>query len=220
MNKIVKVIGGGLAGTEAAYQLANQGIKVKLYESKFLNPNPVQKTDKLAELVCSNTLRSRSKTNAVGILKAELEAFDSLIIKAAYANQIPGDDALAVDRQGFAEYITNAIKANSNIELISEDVLTIDDENELTIIASGPLTTDNLKNEIQRLIGNQKLYFMDASAPIIEKETIDFSKVYLNSRHKTGDGEYICIPLDEEQFNAFHKLLVSVCKIQLINKKL
>ncbi|WP_027063052.1 methylenetetrahydrofolate--tRNA-(uracil(54)-C(5))-methyltransferase (FADH(2)-oxidizing) TrmFO [Mesoplasma seiffertii] len=209
MEKIVKIVGAGLAGTEAAYQLAKRGVKVKLYESKFLNPNPVQKTDQLAELVCSNTLRSRSKTNAVGILKSELEAFDSLIIKAAYANQIPGDDALAVDRLGFSQYITQAIAAEPNIELISEDVLTIDDENELTIIASGPLTTDNLKAEIQRLIGNQKLYFMDASAPIVEKASIDFSQVYLNSRHKTGDGEYICIPLNEEQFNDFHQLLIT-----------
>ncbi|AUF83421.1 FADH(2)-oxidizing methylenetetrahydrofolate--tRNA-(uracil(54)-C(5))-methyltransferase TrmFO [Mesoplasma syrphidae] len=209
MGKVVKIIGAGLAGTEAAYQLAKHGVKVKLYESKFINPNPVQKTDQLAELVCSNTLRSRSKTNAVGILKTELEAFDSLVIRAAYANQIPGDDALAVDRLEFSQYITKMINNEPNIEIISEDVLAIDDENEITIIASGPLTTDNLKAEIQRLIGNQKLYFMDASAPIIEKASIDFSQVYLNSRHKTGDGEYICIPLTEHQFNEFHNALVS-----------
>ncbi|WP_031541975.1 methylenetetrahydrofolate--tRNA-(uracil(54)-C(5))-methyltransferase (FADH(2)-oxidizing) TrmFO [Mesoplasma photuris] len=214
MNKTINIIGAGLAGSEAAYQLTKQGFKVKLYESKHINPNPVQKSSNLAELVCSNTLRSKSLKNAVGILKAEMEQFDSLILKAAYNSQIPGDDALAVDREQFSAYITNEINNNPNIELIDEDVTTIDDENEITLITSGPLTTDNLKNEIKRLIGNQKLYFMDASAPIIEKESIDFDQVYLSSRHKTGDGDYICIPLNETQFNEFHSQLVNADTIK------
>ncbi|WP_026389129.1 methylenetetrahydrofolate--tRNA-(uracil(54)-C(5))-methyltransferase (FADH(2)-oxidizing) TrmFO [[Acholeplasma] multilocale] len=205
----IKIIGAGLAGCEVAYQLAKRGHKVKLYESKTINPNPVQKSQNLAELVCSNTLRSKSKKNAVGILKEEMVKLDSLIIKAAYETQIPGDDALAVDRIGFSEYITNIIHNHENIEVINEDVNSIDDENDITIITTGPLTTDNMKQEIQRLIGNQKLYFMDASAPIVEKDSIDFSQVYLNSRHNTGDGEYICVPLNEDQFLEFHQQLIN-----------
>ncbi|QHX36199.1 tRNA (uracil-5-)-methyltransferase Gid [Spiroplasma sp. TIUS-1] len=206
--KIIKVIGAGLAGCEAAWQLSKAGYKVKLYESKTIQKNEIQKIETIAELVCSNTLRSKSIKNAVGILKKEMELFDSLIIEAAIATQIPSDDALAVDRINFSKYIQDKIMKNENIELINEVVETIDDENEITIVAVGPLLSDSFNKEIQRVIGNQKLYFMDASAPIVEKSSIDFEKVYFSTRHK-GEGKYICIPLNEDQFNNFRNELIN-----------
>ncbi|ATZ18622.1 tRNA (uracil-5-)-methyltransferase Gid [Williamsoniiplasma somnilux] len=215
--KDIKIIGAGLAGCESAYQLTKKGYKVKLYEIKEIKRNDVQKTNLFAELVCSNTLRSKSFKNAVGILKEEMKQFGSLILKAAEFAKIPGDDALAVDREIFSNFITQAIKTNSNIEVVSQEVDKIDDENDITLIASGPLTTDNLQIEIQRLIGNQKMYFLDASSPIIEKDSIDMTKVYKNSRHKTGDGEYICVPLNEQEFESFAQKLRNAQTIELKN---
>lgn len=204
--KVIKIIGAGLAGCEAAWQLSKAGYQVKLYESKTIEKNEIQKLDTIAELVCSNTLRSKSIKNAVGILKKEMELFNSLIIEAAVATQIPSDDALAVDRINFSKYIQNKINEDKNIELIKESIKTIDDENEITIVATGPLTSDDFNNEIQRVIGNQKLYFMDASAPIVEKSSINFDDLYFATRHK-GEGKYICVPLNETQFNDFREEL-------------
>lgn len=212
--KEVKIIGAGLAGCEAAWQLANHGVKVKLYEAKRLAKNPIQKLDAFAELVCSNTLRSKSLKNAVGILKAEMATFDSLILQAAYQAQIPGDDALAVDRQLFANYITQKISSHFNIEVIDQNVEVIDDKNELTLIATGPLTTVEMQNEIKRLLGNQKLFYLDASAPIIEKDSIDFNQIYRANRH-SDDGDYLCVPLNEQQFNEFANELKNGQTVQL-----
>ncbi len=206
--KVIKIIGAGLAGCEAAWQLSKAGYKVKLYESKTIEKNEIQKLETIAELVCSNTLRSKSIKNAVGILKKEMELFDSLIIEAAIKTQIPSDDALAVDRINFSNYIQDKIKKDKNIELINEVIETIDDENEITIIATGPLTSDRFNNEIQRIIGNQKFYFMDASAPIVKKSSINFEKLYYATRHK-GEGNYICVPLNEEQFDNFRNELIN-----------
>ncbi|ASZ09001.1 FADH(2)-oxidizing methylenetetrahydrofolate--tRNA-(uracil(54)-C(5))-methyltransferase TrmFO [Mesoplasma chauliocola] len=203
MQKEVNIIGAGLAGCEAAYLLAENGVKVNLFEVKSLVRNEIQKTNDLAELVCSNTLRSKSKKNAAGILKNEMEMLNSLVIKAAYENQIPGDDALSVDRFGFSKYITQVINNHKNINLFNQEVTKID-YTKVTIIASGPLTTEKLGKSIEYLTGNEKLFFLDASAPIITKESIDFNRVYWASRHNDGKhGQYICIPLNMNEFEAF-----------------
>ncbi len=173
----INIIGAGLAGTEAAYQLARRGLQVNLYESKRINKNPVQKQDTFAELVCSNSLRSDSLTNGVGLLKQEMLAFDSLIIKAAYASRVPAGGALAVDRQQFSDYITGCLTKHPNITIIDQEVTKID-LTAITLIASGPLTTTSLQNEIQQLLGREYFYFYDAAAPVITKESIDFQKVY------------------------------------------
>ncbi|WP_434334784.1 methylenetetrahydrofolate--tRNA-(uracil(54)-C(5))-methyltransferase (FADH(2)-oxidizing) TrmFO [Mycoplasma capricolum subsp. capricolum] len=213
MNKKVKIIGAGLAGCEAAYFLANNNIQVELYEVKTLIKNEVQKTNNFAELVCSNTFRSQSLLNAAGILKAEMRRLNSLVIKIADSCKIDGDDALAVDREDFSKKLTDVIKNHPNITIIEQNVSHIDDENDLTLIATGPLTTNELKEDIQRLIGKQKLFFMDASAPIITKDSIDFNKVYYSGRHKQG--KYICCPLNEQEFNKFVDDLVNAEQVQL-----
>ncbi|AVN64300.1 MULTISPECIES: methylenetetrahydrofolate--tRNA-(uracil(54)-C(5))-methyltransferase (FADH(2)-oxidizing) TrmFO [Mesoplasma] len=215
MQKEVNIIGAGLAGCEAAYLLANNGVKVNLFEVKSLMKNDIQKTNDLGELVCSNTLRSKSKKNAAGILKNEMKLLNSLVLKAALENEIPGDDALSVDRFGFSKYITGKIKNHKNINLIEQEVSEID-YTKVTIIASGPLTTDKLGKNIELMTGNEKLFFLDASAPIITKDSIDFNKVYWASRHNDAkDGQYICMPLNEEQFNAFVEELKNAETIKL-----
>lgn len=213
MNKKVKIIGAGLAGCEAAYFLANNNIQVELYEVKTLIKNEVQKTNNFAELVCSNTFRSQSLLNAAGILKAEMRRLNSLVIKIADSCKIDGDDALAVDREDFSKKLTEVIKNHPNITIIEQNVSHIDDENDLTLIATGPLTTNELKEDIQRLIGKQKLFFMDASAPIITKDSIDFNKAYYSGRHKLG--KYICCPLNEQEFNEFADNLINAEQVQL-----
>ncbi|AGR41501.1 methylenetetrahydrofolate--tRNA-(uracil(54)-C(5))-methyltransferase (FADH(2)-oxidizing) TrmFO [Spiroplasma taiwanense] len=209
----INVIGAGLAGCEAAWQLAKVGFKVKLYEKKKKNKNEIQKLDTFCELVCSNTLRSISTQNAVGILKQELKLLNSFILECAYKTQIPSDDALAVDREKFSQLVENKIRNNSNIEVIEDEFLDLNNEN-VTLIATGPLCSEEFKFKIEQLLGKQKLFYLDASAPIIEKESIDFSKVYYQSRHK-NDKSYICIPLNEEQFNNFHKELINAQKVEV-----
>ncbi|UWD34797.1 methylenetetrahydrofolate--tRNA-(uracil(54)-C(5))-methyltransferase (FADH(2)-oxidizing) TrmFO [Mycoplasma cottewii] len=213
MIKKVKIIGAGLAGCEAAWFLANNNIQVELYEAKTIKHNEVQKTDDLCELVCSNTFRSQSLLNAAGILKSEMRMLGSLVLKIADECKIQGDDALAVDRVEFSQKVTQAIKNHPNITLISKNVDSIDDENDITLIATGPLTTDELKQDIQRLIGKQKLFFMDASAPIVKKDSIDFNKVYYAGRHNKG--KYICCPFTEQEFNNFVNELVNADQVQL-----
>lgn len=191
----INIIGAGLAGTEAAYQLARRGFQVNLYESKRINKNPVQKQDSFAELVCSNSLRSDSLTNGVGLLKQEMLYFDSLIIKAAYASRVPAGRALAFDRQQFSDYITTWLTKHPNVTLINQEFTTID----LIVpalIASGPLTTPSLQSEIQQLLGKKYFYFYDAAAPIITKESTDFQKVYYKSRYDKGESkDYINCPM-------------------------
>ncbi|PPE05380.1 methylenetetrahydrofolate--tRNA-(uracil(54)-C(5))-methyltransferase (FADH(2)-oxidizing) TrmFO [Williamsoniiplasma lucivorax] len=210
----IKIIGAGLAGCEAAYQLAEHGFEVELYECKTITKNPIQKLDAFAELVCSNTLRSKSLKNAVGILKAEMQMFNSLIIQAAYATCIPSDDALAVDREQFANYITTQIQNHPKINIINKEVDFVDDVHDLTLITTGPLTSEAMKKEIERLIGKQKLFYLDASAPIIEKNSIDFSQVYKASRHNQKQGDYICLPLNETEFNHFVEALQNAETVQ------
>jgi methylenetetrahydrofolate--tRNA-(uracil-5-)-methyltransferase len=170
MKEIV-IIGGGLAGSEAAYQIAKRGIKVKLYEMKPNKFSPAHSNKNLAEIVCSNSFKSNSITNACGLLKEELRRLDSLLIKCADETKVPAGQALAVDRDKFAELVTEKLKENPNIEIINEEVSKIDD-NQITIIATGPLTSDALSGEIARLTGKDRLFFYDAAAPIVTKESI------------------------------------------------
>ena len=202
----VNIIGAGLAGSEAAYQLAKRGIKVKLYEMRPVKQTPAHHTDKFAELVCSNSLRGNALTNAVGVLKEEMRRLDSLIIKAADNASVPAGGALAVDRHEFSGYVTDTLKQHANIEVINEEITEIPDGP--TIIATGPLTTESLSKQIQALTGQDHLYFYDAAAPIIEKDSIDMDKVYLKSRYDKGEAAYLNCPMTEEEFNTFSDALL------------
>ena len=206
MEKIVNVIGAGLAGVEASYQLAKRGYKVRLYEMRPKKMTPAHHSENFAELVCSNSLRADGMTNAVGVLKCEMEMLDSIVIKYARLHQVPAGGALAVDRENFSKAITEFIKNHPLIEVINEEVEKFPEG--YTIIASGPLTSDSLSNAIKDKLGEDYFYFYDAAAPIIEKESIDFSKAYLKSRYDKGDAEYINCPMNEEQFEAFYKALI------------
>ncbi|MBQ5153570.1 FADH(2)-oxidizing methylenetetrahydrofolate--tRNA-(uracil(54)-C(5))-methyltransferase TrmFO [Macrococcoides caseolyticum] len=202
----VNIIGAGLAGSEAAYQLAKRGIKVKLYEMRPVKQTPAHHTDKFAELVCSNSLRGNALTNAVGVLKEEMRRLDSLIIKAADNASVPAGGALAVDRHEFSGYVTDTLKQHANIEVINEEIMEI--PGGPTIIATGPLTTESLSKQIQALTGQDHLYFYDAAAPIIEKDSIDMDKVYLKSRYDKGEAAYLNCPMTEEEFNTFYDALL------------
>lgn len=203
----INIIGAGLAGSEAAWFLANNGVKVKLYEQKPLNFSDAHKSEGFAELVCSNSLRSNDLHNAVGVLKAEMKMFNSIIMEAAEATEVPAGSSLAVDRDLFSKYITNKIKNHENIEVVYEEVESINEE-ELTIIASGPLTSDKLAKSIAEVLGQDYFYFFDAAAPIIDVETIDMNKVYLKSRYDKGEAAYLNCPMTKEEFYNFYDELI------------
>lgn len=203
----VNVIGAGLAGSEAAWQIAKRGIQVKLYEMRPVKQTPAHHTDKFAELVCSNSLRANNLTNAVGVIKEEMRQLDSIIIEAADACSVPAGGALAVDRHEFAGYITEKVKNHPLVEGIHEEVTEIPKDG-ITIIATGPLTSPDLAKAIQEATGLDYLYFYDAAAPIIEKDSIDMDKVYLKSRYDKGEAAYLNCPMNEEEFNAFQQALV------------
>ena len=206
MTQTVNVIGAGLAGSEAAYQLAERGIKVNLIEMRPVKQTPAHHTDKFAELVCSNSLRGNALTNGVGVLKEEMRRLNSLIIEAADKARVPAGGALAVDRHDFSGYITDTLKNHENITVINEEINAIPDG--YTIIATGPLTTENLAQEIVDITGKDQLYFYDAAAPIIEKDSIDMDKVYLKSRYDKGEAAYLNCPMTEEEFNKFYEAVL------------
>ena len=178
--KAINVIGAGLAGCEAAYQAAQRGVKVKLYEMKPQKYTPAHHSPNFAELVCSNSLRSDELSNAIGVLKAELRTIDSLIMEAADSTKVPAGSALAVDRERFSAYVTEKIKNHPNIELIEEEIEKINPE-EITIIATGPLTSDKMANFIYKDMGLSGLHFFDAAAPIVEFDSIDMTKAFFAS---------------------------------------
>jgi len=209
----VNVVGAGLAGSEAAWQIAKRGIKVKLFEMRPRKQTPAHHTDKFAELVCSNSLRANALTNAVGVIKEEMRYLDSLIISSADHCSVPAGGALAVDRHEFAGKVTNVIKNHPNIEVIHDEVTSIPEG--ITVIATGPLTSPSLSAQLKELTGEEYLYFYDAAAPIIEKESINMDKVYIKSRYDKGEAAYINCPMTEEEFDRFYEALVSAETVPL-----
>ncbi|MGC5324132.1 FADH(2)-oxidizing methylenetetrahydrofolate--tRNA-(uracil(54)-C(5))-methyltransferase TrmFO [Brevibacillus sp. SYSU BS000544] len=203
----VTVVGAGLAGSEAAWQIAERGVSVKLYEMRPVKQTPAHHTDKFAELVCSNSLRANTLTNAVGVLKEEMRHLNSIIIKAADNCQVPAGGALAVDRHEFAEYVTQAVRNHPLIEVINQEVEEIPEG--YTVIASGPLTSASLSDKLKNLTGQEYLYFYDAAAPIIEKDSIDMSKAFIASRYDKGEAAYLNCPMNEEEYNRFYEALIS-----------
>ena len=211
MNKThINVIGAGLAGSEAAYQIAKRGIPVKLYEMRGVKATPQHKTDKFAELVCSNSFRGAAITNAVGLLKEEMRRLDSVMMQAAEKTQVPAGGALAVDREEFSAFITQAVSENPLIEVIRGEITDLPNlDEEITIIATGPLTSDALAAKIHEFNGGDGFYFYDAAAPIIDANTIDYDKVYKKSRYDKGEADYINCPMTKEEFNNFQQALIT-----------
>lgn len=208
MDKIINVIGGGLAGSECAYQLAKYGYKVNLYEMKKHKKTPAQKIDLFAELVCSNSLKSNELTNACGLLKAELRQLDSLLMRCANECCVPAGSALSVDREKFADLVTKDLTQNSNINIIDEEFTYINIQTP-TIIATGPLTSDKLCESIKGLIGCDFLSFYDASSPIIYADSIDMKKAYICDRYNKGEGDYLNCGMNKEEYIKFIQELTS-----------
>ena len=231
MNEYITVIGGGLAGTEAAYQIAKRGIKVKLYEMKPTKFSPAHSNSNLAEIVCSNSFKSNLLTNACGLLKEELRRLDSLLIKTADETKVPAGQALAVDREEFSKRITKKIYENPLIEVINEEIgenLHLEDlaKNGIVIVATGPLTEKKLSQEIAQITGQDKLHFYDAAAPIVTKESIDFNIAFYGNRYeqekkkdetleeweerlKKQDASYINLPMNKEEYEEFYTQLIN-----------
>ena len=205
MNEVI-VIGGGLAGVEAAWQAAESGARVRLYEMRPVKQTPAHRTDKLAEIVCSNSLKSDEPGTASYLLKEELRRGNSLVMKAANASRVPAGAALAVDREQFADYITERIAAHPNIEIVREEAITIPRE-AIVIIATGPLTSAALTDDIMKLTGDDQLYFYDAIAPIVAADSIDQSIAFKAARYGKGGDDYLNCPLNEEEYARFYRAL-------------
>ena len=231
MKDYIVVVGGGLAGCEAAYQIAKRGIKVKLYEMKPKKFSPAHSNQNLAEIVCSNSLKSNLLTNACGLLKEELRRMDSLLIKCADETVVPAGQALAVDREKFSDLVTKKIEKNPNINIIHEEYSEIK-KDEITIIATGPLTSDKLSETIKKITGEDKLYFYDAAAPIIEKDSIDMNIAFWGDRYsqekkkeetigewqerqKKEEKNYINLPMNQEEYEQFVQELVRAEVVEL-----
>ncbi len=213
-NLNVNIIGAGLAGCEAAYQLLKRGVNVTLYEMKPIKHSPAHKLNSYAELVCSNSLKSNDPITAGGLLKEEMRLLDSLLIKIADKVSVPAGSALAVDRVKFSETITKELKKFKNLKIVNEEVTKID-TNVPTIIATGPLTSDDLSKSIQKLIGKEYYYFFDAIAPIISKASIDFKIAFIQDRYNKGNGDYINCPMNKEEYTNFYNALINAEIIKL-----
>jgi methylenetetrahydrofolate--tRNA-(uracil-5-)-methyltransferase len=213
MNEVV-VIGGGFAGVEAAWQAAQRGARVRLYEMRPVRQTPAHRTEQLAEIVCSNSLKSDEPGTAPYLLKEELRRGGSLVLEVAAETRVPAGAALAVDRQRFAQLITERIEAHPNITLIREEVTRVPDDT-LTIIAAGPLCSDALAEEIVRLTGDGQLYFYDAIAPIVAADSIDYSIAFRAARYDKGGDDYVNCPFDEEQYRVFYEALVEAKSVPL-----
>ncbi|SHN52996.1 methylenetetrahydrofolate--tRNA-(uracil-5-)-methyltransferase [Paenibacillus sp. ov031] len=210
----VTVIGAGLAGTEAAWQIASRGVRVKLYEMRPVVKTPAHHTDKFAELVCSNSLRANGLTNAVGVLKEEMRMLNSLVLGAADRHAVPAGGALAVDRDGFSGEITSTLHQHPLIEVVNEELTSLPEDG-IVVVATGPLTSPALSEQIKALMGGEYFYFYDAAAPIIEKDSIDMNKVYLASRYDKGEAAYLNCPMTEEEFDVFYEALITAEVAQL-----
>lgn len=212
MEKVI-IIGAGLAGSEAAWQVAKQGVDVELYEMRPVKSSPAHKTEYFAELVCSNSLRGAGMENAVGVLKEEMRRLGSIIIEAADACSVPAGGALAVDREGFSRYITEKVTNHPRITVHHEEITEIPStEGQIVIIASGPLTSEGLSKSIGELLGHEYLYFYDAAAPIVTLESINMDTAYRASRYGKGEASYINCPMNKEQYEAFWNALVNAEK--------
>ena len=210
----INILGAGLAGCEAAWQAAQRGVKVRLFEMKPHKMTPAHHTEGFAELVCSNSLRSDCVSNAVGLLKEEMRRLDSLIMQAADATRVPAGSALAVDRTKFSQYITDRIRNHPNIEVIEEEVSSLE-EGIVTVIATGPLTSDAMAQFITGELGCGKLHFFDAAAPIVDATTINMDVAFFASRYDKGDADYINCPMNKEQYDAFWQALTTAEEAQL-----
>ena len=211
--KHISIIGAGLAGSEAAWQAALRGAEVTLYEMRPEKQTPAHKTGGFAELVCSNSLRGAGLENAVGVLKEEMRRMGSLIMAAADATRVPAGGALAVDRHGFSDYITQRIEAHPQIHVVRTEVQKVPlSEDMVTIVASGPLTEGALADDIARRTGGDSLYFYDAAAPIVSLESVDMTKAYRASRYGKGEAAYINCPMTEAEYRAFYEALVTAEK--------
>src|SRR5215203_156366 len=214
MKKIINVIGGGLAGTEAAWQAAEAGADVRLYEMRPVQKTPAHRTDKLAEIVCSNSLKTDEPGSAPYLLKEELRRGGSMVLQAAAETRVPAGAALSVDRIKFAELITERIEAHASIEIVREEVARIPDDR-ISIIATGPLTSDALTAEIMRFTGDDQLYFYDAIAPIVVADSIDMSVAFKAARYDKGGDDYLNCPFDQEQYARFYSELLEAKSVPL-----
>ena len=203
--KKLKVIGGGLAGCETAWYAANRGVNVTLYEMKPVRFSAAHTSEGLGELVCSNSLRSNDAYSAPGLLKEEMRMLNSLIIRAAEATQVPAGSALAVDREAFSDYISSSLEGHRNIEIVREEIVDLpsEDENNITVVATGPLTSDAFADAIGKLVGEDYLYFYDAIAPTIDVDSINFDIAFKGSRYGKGGDDYINCPMDKETYYNF-----------------
>ena len=208
MPERVTVIGGGLAGSEATWQLAKRGIEVDLYEMRPVKMTPAHETGNLSELVCTNSMRSNQLSNAVGLLKEEMRQLDSLIMRVADETAVPAGGALAVDRDSFSKKITQIINELPNVHVHNEEIKDIPKDG-INIIATGPLTSDSLATKIKEFCGSESLHFFDAAAPIITAESIDYNIVYKKSRYDKGEAAYLNCPMDKEQFVNFYNNLIT-----------
>ncbi|MCQ2425767.1 MAG: methylenetetrahydrofolate--tRNA-(uracil(54)-C(5))-methyltransferase (FADH(2)-oxidizing) TrmFO [Lachnospiraceae bacterium] len=207
-ESVVSVFGAGLAGSEAAWQLAKRGVRVRLYEMKPTKFTPAHHSAGFAELVCSNSLRSAQLSNAVGLLKEELRRLGSLIMEAADASAVPAGSALAVDRELFSAYVTEKIRNHPLIEVIEEEKTSVED-GAVTVIATGPLTSDPLADYLTNELGCGNLHFFDAAAPIVDASTINYEKAFLASRYGKGEACYLNCPMTKEEYEAFYDALVT-----------
>ncbi len=214
MHDEITVIGGGLAGSEAAWQIARLGHRVELYEMRPVRSTPAHRTDRLAEIVCSNSLKSDQPYHASWLLKEELRRLGSILIRIADSVRVPAGSALAVDRQRFAERVTDVISNEPNVHLIRKEVPEIPNDG-IVIVASGPLTSPSLSESIRSFCSAEHLYFYDAISPIVDAETIDHAKVYRGSRYGNAADDYLNCPMDREKYNAFYEALVSAESVRI-----
>ena len=210
----INIIGGGLAGSECALYLANKGYKVNLYDIKGQSRTPAHHTNDYAEIVCSNSLKSKDITTASGVLKQELTQLGCNLLEVAYQVQVPAGQALAIDRDKFSSIITEKIKNHKNITLFCEDVGKFE-TNAITVIATGPLSTTNMCNAIKNVIGEDFLYFYDAAAPIVSADSIDMNKAFYASRYNKGDADYLNCAMNKEEYNTFYNELINAKTIEL-----
>lgn len=214
MTSPIKIIGAGLAGSEAAWQCARRGLAVELYEMRPVKNTPAHETQNFAELVCSNSLKSDSENTAPWLLKEEMRRAGSLLMDIAREAQVPAGHALAVDRDLFAQKVTGAIEREPLIHVHREEVTSVDEANNITVIATGPLTSDALSKEIARLSGSNHLFFYDSISPIVEADSIDMSRVYMAARYDKGTADYINCPFTKEEYDRFYDALVAAQSVE------